>query len=90
MQSALDGDVGALLIVSALASVIATPFLHLIGPTVLDFGKGNFGIVAHAVLEAHCPDGTGRADLFVPKYQASFLAAMLAGRRLWLLQVFRN
>ena len=40
-----EGGVGTLIIVSALASVIATPFLYVIDPSVLDFGKGNFGII---------------------------------------------
>lgn len=47
-----EGGVGTLLIVSALASVIATPFLYLVDPSVLDVGKGNFGIiVVTAVLD---------------------------------------
>ncbi len=40
-----EGGVGTLLIVSALASVIATPFLYLIDPSVLDVGRGNLGII---------------------------------------------
>jgi hypothetical protein len=34
-----EGGVGTLIIVSALASVIATPFLYLIDPSVLDVGE---------------------------------------------------
>ena len=40
-----EGGVGTLIIVSALASVIATPFLYLIDPTVLDVHRGNLGII---------------------------------------------
>ena len=45
-----EGGVGTLLIVSALASVIATPFLYLIDPSVLDVSKGNFGIIVVTAL----------------------------------------
>ena len=40
-----EGGVGTLIIVSALASVIATPFLCMIDPSVLDVGMGSFGII---------------------------------------------
>lgn len=40
-----EGGVGTLLLVSALASVIAAPFLYVIDPSVLDVGIGNFGII---------------------------------------------
>ncbi len=40
-----EGGVGTLIIVSALASVIATPFLYLIDPSVLDVHRGSFGII---------------------------------------------
>jgi uncharacterized membrane protein len=40
-----EGGVGTLIIVSALASVIATPFLYLIDPSVLDVDRGNFEII---------------------------------------------
>lgn len=40
-----EGGVGTLIIVSALASVIATPFLYVIDPSVLDLGKSSFGII---------------------------------------------
>lgn len=47
-----EGGVGTLLLVSALASVIATPFLYVVDPSVLDVSKGNFGIiVANSVLD---------------------------------------
>lgn len=47
-----EGGVGTLIIVSALASVIASPFLYMIDPSVLDVGRGNFGIiVVTAVLD---------------------------------------
>ncbi|MCC7312251.1 MAG: DMT family transporter [Sulfuritalea sp.] len=47
-----EGGVGTLIIVSALASVIATPFLYIIDPSVLDVGRGNLGIiVVTAVLD---------------------------------------
>jgi uncharacterized membrane protein len=41
-----DEGVGALLIVSALASILATPFLYLADPTVLDFEGSNFWVIA--------------------------------------------
>ncbi|MBK7016179.1 MAG: DMT family transporter [Sulfuritalea sp.] len=40
-----EGGVGTLLLVSALASVIAAPFLYVVDPSVLDVGIGNFGII---------------------------------------------
>jgi len=40
-----DGGVGTLIIVSALSSVIATPFLFMIDPSVLDVGRDSVGIV---------------------------------------------
>lgn len=40
-----EGGVGTLIIVSALASGIATPFLYLIDPSVLDVGRGSLGII---------------------------------------------
>ncbi len=40
-----EGGVGTLIIVSALASVIATPFLYLADPSVLDVGKGSFKVI---------------------------------------------
>jgi len=47
-----EGGVGTLIIVSALASVIATPFLYLVDPSVLDVGSGSLGIiVVTAVLD---------------------------------------
>jgi uncharacterized membrane protein len=47
-----EGGVGTLLIVSALASVIAAPFLYVIDPSVLDVGSGSLGIiVVTAVLD---------------------------------------
>lgn len=45
-----EGGVGTLLIVSALASVIATPFLYLVDPSVLDIGRGSFGVIVMAAL----------------------------------------
>lgn len=41
-----EGGVGTLIIVSALASVVATPFLYLVDPSVLDVSTGSFGIIA--------------------------------------------
>lgn len=41
-----DEGVGALMIVSALASIIATPFLFFADSSVLEVGKGNFWIIA--------------------------------------------
>lgn len=40
-----EGGVGTLLIVSALTSVVATPFLYLIDSSVLDVGGGDFLII---------------------------------------------
>ena len=41
-----DEGVGALMIVSALASIIATPFLFIADPSVMEVGNGNFQIIA--------------------------------------------
>jgi uncharacterized membrane protein len=41
-----DEGVGALMIVSALASIIATPFLFIADPSVMEVGDGNFFIIA--------------------------------------------
>lgn len=47
-----DGGVGALIIVSALASIIAAPFLYLMDPTVLEIERGTaWVIVLTAVLD---------------------------------------
>lgn len=40
-----EGGVGTLIIVSALASVIATPFLYAVDPSVLDVGRGSAGVI---------------------------------------------
>ncbi len=47
-----EGGVGTLLIVSALTSVIATPFLYAADPSVLDVDRGSFRtIIVAAVLD---------------------------------------
>lgn len=45
-----DEGVGALMIVSALASVIATPFLFIADSSVMDIGAGSFWIIATTAL----------------------------------------
>ncbi len=41
-----DEGVGTLMVVSALAGVVALPFLYLADPAVLEVGKGNISIIA--------------------------------------------
>ena len=82
-----EGGVGTLIIVSALASVIATPFLYLIDPSVLDVGKGNFGIIVvtavldivllWAYLNAMQRDDSSRVIVY---YQLVPIFGIVAGR----------
>jgi drug/metabolite transporter (DMT)-like permease len=45
-----EGGVGTLIIISALASGIAAPFLYLIDPSVLDVGRGSLEIIVVTAL----------------------------------------
>ncbi len=82
-----EGGVGTLIIVSALASVIATPFLYMIDPSVLDVGSGNFGIIAitavldivllWAYLNAMQRDDSSRVIVY---YQLVPIFGIVAGR----------
>lgn len=82
-----EGGVGTLLIVSALASLIATPFLYAMDPSVLDVGMGNVGIIVvtavldivliWAYLNAMQRDDSSRVIVY---YQLVPIFGIVAGR----------
>ncbi len=82
-----EGGVGTLIIVSALASVIATPFLYVIDPSVLDVGQGSFSIIVvtamldilllWAYLNAMQRDDSSRVIVY---YQLVPIFGIVAGR----------
>ncbi len=45
-----DEGVGTLMVVSALAAVVALPFLYLADPTVLEVGRGNISVIASTAI----------------------------------------
>ncbi len=82
-----EGGVGTLIIISALASGLAAPFLYLIDPSVLDVGGGSFGIIIvtalldivllWAYLNAMQRDESSRVIVY---YQLVPIFGILAGR----------